>query len=271
VAVCVAVGVALSLAVGVVVGVTVGVAVRVAVGVGVSVSVGVGVAVSVGVGVGMDVAVSVGVAVGVGVGVRVAVGVSVGVSVSVGVGVAVDVGVAVEVAAGVVVAVGVALSVGVAVSVGVGQLGVPTQNPRLSQVSPDVQGSPSLHEAPVFGVCVQTPDRSQASIVQAFWSSQSAAIVHSANRMQSDGSEFTVCEGYEHASMRRVLPPTTPKSSRSTAQSASVSFGNWSPAGKGSSGFCATSQMVLNCFTHVSPPAVQSALVRQVWPVLTVQ
>ena len=58
--------------------------------------------------------------------------------------------------------------------------------------------------------------------VQGLSSSHCAAVEHCLVMMQSEGSEFGCCDGYEHAS-RRFATSAPPKSSRSTEHVATVS------------------------------------------------
>src|SRR5438876_246545 len=89
---------------------------------------------------------------------------------------------------------------------------------------------------------VQTP-LVHVFMVQGLSSSHCAAVVHCLVTIQSDGSEFGCCDGYEQAS-RRFATAAPPKSSRSMEHVATVS----DPPSKGFELFTAAA-------VHVELPA----------------
>src|SRR5881409_3285156 len=91
----------------------------------------------------------------------------------------------------------------------------------------------------------------QVSVVQGLSSLHWAAVVHCLVTMQSEGSEFGCCEGYEQAS-RRFAIATPPKSSRAMEHLATVS----APPSKGFA-------LLTAAAVHVESPAGSSTALVQ--------
>jgi hypothetical protein len=119
----------------------------------------------------------------------------------------------------------------------------PSQKPVELQASLTVQNWPSSQAAPTLGVRRQLLAAvSHVSVVQGFPSLHWSLLVQAVNTTQSAGFELTDDELNEQASTS--VADAAPKSFRSMEQVATVSSGNASPAGKGSSGCCDTVHVV---------------------------